>query len=276
MQSDLRDNPFRGSIRKKDGTIVKLELQRNGEATRTPKDESWGPKAAYSPNIVELTWIKKDIALVSFNRFQPEENAINEFDKVAKQLDKAKGVIIDLRRNRGGSTEVAWHLQKYLTKGDHFLNFASETRINDGYGRAQGNDREEYKNYFLNKAYRSDKPESVFVSDTIKRLKCPVVILIGRHTFSAAEDFLVNIYEVPDRPKLIGEETGGSTGAPLVIPGLPGEINARICALRICYPISGKPFVNRGVKPDIEVKQTIDDYLNGRDVVLDRAILELK
>lgn len=276
LHSDLKDHPFRGSIRKLDGTIVKLELQRNGEATRTPDDEYWGPKITYPRSIVELTWIQKDIALVRFNKFQPEEKAIKEFDKVTKELDKAKGIIIDLRKNGGGSGEVALHLQKYLTSENHFLNFAAETRINDGFGKAQGNWQKEYKNYFLNKAYRFEKPETIAVSDTIKRIKCPVVILIGRYTFSAAEDFLVNIYEVPYRPKLIGEETGGSTGSPLVIPGLPERGRARLCALRICYPISEKRFVNTGVKPDIEVKQTIEDYLNGKDVVLDRAIIELK
>ena len=276
LHSDLRDHPFRGSIKKSDGTIVKLDLQRNGEATRTPDDEYWGPKIANPRNIVELAWIDNDIAFISFNQFQPEEKAIKEFDKVAKELDKAKGVIIDLRKNGGGSTVVAWHLQKYLTKGNHFLNFAWETRINDGVGKANGNWQEEYKNYFLNKAYRFEKPETITVSDTIKRIKCPTVILIGRYTFSAAEDFLVNIYEVPDRPELIGEETAGSTGSPLVIQGLPGDGYARICTRRICYPISEKRFMNSGIKPDIEVKQTIEDYLNGKDVVLDRAIIELK
>lgn len=276
LHSDLRDHPFRGSIKKLDGTIVKLDLQRNGEATRTPNDEYWGPKIVNSRNIVELTWIDNDIAFISFNQFQPEEKAIEEFDKVAKELDKAKGVIIDLRKNGGGSTVVAWQLQKYLTKGNHFLNFAWETRINDGVGKANGNWQEEYKKYFLNKAYRFEKPETITVPDTIKRIKCPTVILIGRYTFSAAEDFLVNIYEVPNRPKLIGEETAGSTGSPLVVQGLPGDGYARICTRRICYPISEKRFVNSGVKPDIEVKQTIEDYLNGKDMVLDRAIFELK
>lgn len=276
LHSDLKDQPFKGSIKKSDGAIVKLNLQRNGEATRTPDDKYWGPKNISSRSIVELTWLENDIALISFNRFQPEEMAIKEFDKIAKKLDKAKGVIIDLRKNGGGSTEVALHLQKYLTRENHFMNFASETRINDGYGKAQGNYREEYKNYFLNRAYRFDPPEKINVSDTIKRIKCSTIILIGRYTFSAAEDFLVNIYEVPNRPKLIGEETGGSTGVPLLIPGLPAEGYARICALRICFPISGKPFVNSGIKPDIEVKQTIEDYLNDKDVVLDRAIIEIK
>jgi hypothetical protein len=276
MHSDLKDHPFRGSIRKRDGTIVKLDLQRNGEATRTPDESSWGPKITYSRSITDIKWLDNNIALINFNRFEPEEEAIKEFDKIARALDKAKGVIIDLRRNGGGSTGVAWHLQKYLTSGKQFLNFAWETRINDGVGKANGNWEEEYKNFFLNKAYRFEKSEVISVSDTIKRIKCPVEILIGRYTFSAAEDFLVNICEVPGRPKLIGEETAGSTGSPLFVPGLPGGGSMRICTRRICYPISEKRFVNSGVKPDIEVRQTIEDYLNGKDVVLERAILELK
>jgi C-terminal processing protease CtpA/Prc len=276
LMYDLIEQPFDATIKKLDGSIEKIKIQRNGEATRTPNDQYWGPKTTYSRNIVDLKWLENNIALVSFNRFTPEEDAIKQFDKVAKELNKAKGLIIDLRRNGGGSTLVAWHLQKYFTKENHFLNYAWETRINDGVRKANGNWQDEYKNYFLNKAYRFEKPETVTVSDTLKRIKCPTVILIGRFTFSAAEDFLVNIFEVPNRPKFIGEETAGSTGSPLVLPDFPGGGFARICTRRICYPISETRFVNSGVKPDIEVKQTIEDYLNGKDVVLDRAIIELK
>jgi carboxyl-terminal processing protease len=83
------------------------------------------------------------------------------------------------------------------------------------------------------------------------------------------------MYELPGRPTLIGQETGGSTGSPLVLPDLPGDGYARICTRRICYPVSYKRFVNSGVKPDIEVIQTIEDYLNKKDVVLDAGINEL-
>ena len=275
LHSDLRENPFRGTIRKQDGAIVKLNLKRNGEATRTPEDKYWGPMDTRSGKIVELSWIDENIALLRFNKFSPEDEAIKQFDKAAKEMDKAKAVIIDLRNNGGGSTEVAWHLQKYLTHGKQFLNFAWETRINDGAGKANGNWQEEYKDFFLNKAYRFEKPEIIAVADTVERIKCPAVILIGRYTFSAAEDFLVNIYEVPGRPVLIGEATAGSTGSPLFIPGLAGGGAMRICTRRICYPVSGKRFVNSGVIPDIEVKQTIEDFLNGRDAVLERAVSEL-
>ncbi len=276
IQSGFKNKLFKGTIRKVDGTIEKIELKRNGEATRTPDDEYWGPVRNYSREIVSLSWVDDNIALISFNRFSPEDKAIKEFDAIAGKISNAKGVIIDLRKNGGGSTGVAWHLQKYLTKKKSFLNYAWETRISDGVRKANGNWKEEYKDYFLNKALRFEKPEVISVPDTLKRIKCATTILVGRYTFSAAEDFLVNIFEVPDRPKIIGEETGGSTGSPLVVSGLPSGGYARICTRRICYPISKKRFVNSGVKPDIEVKQTINDYLNGIDVVLERAIEEMK
>jgi hypothetical protein len=275
LMYDLIEQPFNATIKKLDGKIEKIKIQRNGESTRTPNDQYWGPKTSYSRNIVDLKWLENNIALVSFNRFTPEEESIKQFDKVARELYKAKGVIIDLRRNGGGSTLVAWHLQKYFTKENHFLNYAWETRTSDGVRKANGNWQDEYKNYFLNKAYRFEKPQTVTVSDTLKRIKNPTIILIGRFTFSAAEDFLVNIFEVPNRPKFIGEETAGSTGSPLVLPGFPGGGYARICTRRICYPLTETRFVNSGVKPDIEVKTSIEDYLHEKDVVLERAVKEL-
>jgi C-terminal processing protease CtpA/Prc len=276
IQSGFKDKAFNGTIKKSDGSIERIVLVRNGEETRTTKDEYWGVIQKSSGKIVDLDWAENNIAIIGFNRFSPEEKAIQEFDVVAEKVQKAEGVIIDLRKNGGGSTGVAWHLQKYLTKGKSFLNYSWETRVNDGVKKANGNWIVEFEDYYLNKALYFEEPEVVSVSDTFSRINCPVVILVSRFTFSAAEDFLVNIYEVPGRPVLIGEETGGSTGSPLVVPGLPGGGYARICTRRICYPISGKRFVNSGVKPDIEVKQTIDDYLNGKDVVLIKAIEEIK
>ena len=275
LVSDFKDHPFRGTIKKVDGTIENIVIQHNGEDTRTDKDRYWGPNYKYSSEIIELNWLADNTAHVSVNRFDPEDEAIRAFDRIAPELKTAKAVIIDLRSNGGGSTTVAWHLQKYLTKGKYFLNYAWETRINDGVGKANGNWKDEYKDFFLNKAIRFESPDTVWVSDTLQRITCPVVILIGRYTFSAAEDFLVNLFEVPGRPMLIGEETGGSTGSPLLVPGLPGGGYARICTRRICYPVSMRRFINCGIKPDVIVKPTIDDYLQGKDVVLERAILEL-
>jgi len=271
LQNDFKDRPFKATLKKRDGNIDKIEIQRNGEATRTEKDQDWGPTYSYSRNIIDLRWYENDIALVSFNSFYPEDKALKELDRIRKEIKKAKGLIIDLRNNGGGSTAVAIYLQKCLTKENHFLNYAWETRTNDGVRKGL----QSYQDYYSNRAYRFEKPITINIPDTLERITCKTIILIGRFTFSAAEDFLVNIYEVPNRPLLVGEETGGSTGSPLFISGLPGGGSARICTRRICYPISEKRFVNSGIKPDIEVKQTIEDYLNEKDVVLERAIEEI-
>ena len=276
LQGGFKEQSFNCTIKKQDGKVEKIQIPRNGEATRTAHDQSWGTIPSWPSKIVELQWLERGIALVSFNRFAPEKEAIDDFTRIAAEINQASGLIIDLRHNGGGSTEVAHHLQKYLTKGRYFLNYGWETRVSDGVRKANGNWIEAYSDYYLDRAYRFEKPDTVFVPDSLKRILCPVIILTGRYTFSAAEDFLVNLYELPGRPLIMGAETGGSTGSPLVVSGLPGDGYARICTRRICYPQSGRRFVNSGVKPDIEVKSGIEDYLLNRDLLLEKAIEECR
>ena len=52
---------------------------------------------------------------------------------------------------------------------------------------------------------------------------------------------------------------------------MPGEGSARVCTKKDTYP-DGREFVGYGIQPDIEVKKTLNDYLNGSDPVLEQAI----
>lgn len=162
----------------------------------------------------------------------------------------------------------------HLTDADSIRTFGAQTRINNGYGRSQGNYREEYADYFKYRAYEVIPHENFARNKEIVPVDFPTVILVGPYSFSACEDFLINIYEMPGRPLLIGEETAGSSGAPLVLY-LPHDVIARLSTVRMLYPYSQKPFVGGGVRPDIEVKPTIDDYFNGTDPVIEKAIKEL-
>jgi len=72
----------------------------------------------------------------------------------------------------------------------------------------------------------------------------------------------------------IGENTFGSTGQPFQFD-LPGGGSARICTKKDTYP-DGREFVGYGIKPDIEVKKTVKDYLSGKDPVLKAAPNYLK
>jgi hypothetical protein len=276
MLYDLKSKPFVATIKKSNGKVQTITVKRNGESTRKENDESIKYSSKFSNKKVELNYIADNIALLTINTFHPDNKVIENIKSEVLKLTKAKGLIIDIRRNGGGSTRVAHYLQSCITQGKFFLNFGWETRINDGVGKANGNWIKKYESYYLNKAYQYNEPDTIYIPDSIERIKIPVVILIGRYTFSAAEDFLVNIYEVPNRPLLIGEETGGSTGSPLVVPGLPGGGYARICTRRICYPYSSKRFVNEGIKPDIEIKQTFNDFMAGKDIVLEKALESIK
>ena len=72
----------------------------------------------------------------------------------------------------------------------------------------------------------------------------------------------------------MGENSFGSTGQPFIFD-LPGGGSARVCTKKDTYP-DGREFVGYGVKPDIEVKSTLNDYIQKKDPVLDRALLYLK
>lgn len=259
--------------KKKTDEVTSLNLKRNGETTRSDTDEYYG-KFDFFNNIVDYKWLKDSIILIDFNSFYPENEAIDLFVKIVNIARKAKGIIINLRNNGGGSTEIGWLLQSYLNVNPqrYFLNFGYQTRINDGVKKANGNWISEYRDFYLNKAYQYFPPDTIFIPDSIQPLTIPIVILVSRYTFSAAEDFLVNIYELPNRPLIIGEPTGGSTGSPLVIENLPGGGYARICTRRICFPYSKKPFVNEGIIPDYIIYQSISDYLNDKDTVMEKAI----
>ncbi|HPS71097.1 MAG TPA: S41 family peptidase [Bacteroidales bacterium] len=270
---DLRIKKFNALVLKKSGEKVSISISRNGEATRTKEEgESLVPPKNISWDLVQLEWLQDSILHLSINGFYPEEIVIPQLKQMEPQILKAKRLIIDLRGNGGGTTGVAWVLQSYLTKGNFLINYAWQTRINDGVRRANGNWIEECQDFYMDRAYRTEKGDTIPISDTIIRWTMPTVILIGEYTFSAAEDFLVNIYEVPDRPLLIGSESGGSTGSPLVIENLPLDSRARVCTRRILYPYSLKPFVNKGVTPDIIVETSFEDFCSGKDIVLQKGI----
>lgn len=125
----------------RDGKMKTFNIVRNGEAIRK-NDDVWLPEDEYSfhtSKAVTLNW-KDDIAFLNIRRFIPE-SVCNDIDKAMAEINarQCRGVIIDLRGNGGGRTDVAWRLQMYLTQADTIRSFGAQTRINSGYGRSQGN-----------------------------------------------------------------------------------------------------------------------------------------
>lgn len=221
---------------------------------------------------MSLSW-EDDVAVLSFNYFHNDD--IASLDSLFNTVrGKASGLIIDLRNCPGGSSVVGDSLMTYIMDKDSVALCGWRTRVNSGYGRSQGNYREEYEDFYQYRAYETF-PNKVIKLDRSKYVGCPVIILTGQYTASACETFLIGVVEHADRPMVVGGRTQGSTGAPLVID-LPHGAWARICTISHTFPVSGREFVNEGIEPDVEISPTVDDYLNGYDRCMDYALKKIK
>jgi hypothetical protein len=261
------------------GSTARLKIQKPDsqvESIDVPRDHyerrvEWLVPIPKVP-LSEFRMLDDGVAYMALNDFSRSE-IVDEFRARLPDLAAADAVIIDLRRNGGGnsnnSSAIVGHFTSVPFKGASW-----RTPIHDSVFRAWGKASEgydfleKYRDYYFGHVYRSVEATEHQPSDGI-RLKAPTLILIGRKTASAAEDFLIMADEI-DHLTTMGEPTHGSTGQPLSLE-LPGGGSARISAKRDFYP-DGREFIGRGVQPDILVKATVEDIRAGRDIVLDRAL----
>jgi len=101
---------------------------------------------------------------------------------------------------------------------------------------------------------------------------CPVLLLTGRDTISAAEDFTC-FFKANGRGRTMGEQTFGSTGNPCLLR-LPEGGRGQVVS--VGYEMAdGTPFVGVGIKPDILCPPRVGDFCTGWDRQLDLALEEL-
>ncbi len=204
-----------------------------------------------------------DIAYISIDQFENDES-VKAFEKAIPDILKAKGLMIDVRRNGGGSSDFGLRILSWLSR-QPIRSASSFRRDDDAVKRAHGGPMIGWTPVGSADETYQEKHKVVFDG--------PVAVLTGPQTFSAAEDFTV-AFRLMKRGIVVGEATGGSTGQPLFFD-LPGGGKARICVKRDVYP-DGSAFVGKGVMPDVEVRRTVASLRAGTDPVLDRAVAELR
>lgn len=240
----------------------------------------------------EFKWLKNDIAYVAIRTFN-DASVVDDFESKLSELQNAKKIILDIRDNGGGSGKTALNVAKYFVQNDTIYgakNYSREIipteRAIGSFLSAQdtisgksqwGISKEEatnlYKAYLGSKFHAFDyKPTVVH---TAIKFSVPIVVLTNNNTASAAEDFLIYLYNEKNIAR-IGDYTNGSTGQPLQIE-LPGNSTAWICTKKVELP-NGEEFVGVGIKPQILVKRDLNDvlYPSKNDSQLDEAIKYLK
>ncbi|RDV10710.1 peptidase S41 [Pontibacter diazotrophicus] len=239
--------------------------------------------------LFEFKWIDKNIAYVALNSFSDWEVSMR-FREKAPELLKAKKLIIDLRSNGGGSTNIGKEIFKHLTNDTILYGSKAQSRLHIPVFKAWGKftteqdaagsawERQAYLTYRDEYYYDFPySPDTTSANDIAllktSRIVVPTAILIGNNTASAAEDFLI----YADKQKhitRIGEPTYGSTGQPMYLD-LPNGGTGRICTKKDTYP-DGREFVGYGIQPDITVRKSLADYMENKDPVLKAAIEFLK
>ncbi|MCB9305673.1 MAG: peptidase S41 [Lewinellaceae bacterium] len=244
-------------------------------------------KEVYPPfeqsGLLQFKWMDNGIAYLALNSFDDLKIAM-QFIEVLPELYKAQKLIVDLRNNGGGNTEIGRAILEFLTYDTLLYGSKQQSRLHIPAFKAWGmwtTEADTAGNAWATQAYLSYRDrfyhQFPYAPDTVrlqeKRLVVPTVLLIGHETASAAEDFLIYADNQKHMFK-IGEETYGSTGQPIMFK-LPGGGSARICTKKDTYP-DGREFVGYGVQPDLVVRKSLADYMNDHDPALEAALNYLK
>ena len=202
--------------------------------------------------------LDSQIVYFKFSTFTTEQ-IVDDFKRELEKLDleKIKGMILDVRSNTGGNSHYSYNIISHLID--------------------QPIEGEIWRTRKYLPAFRSwGKPEEWYNGSTGliqpsegKKYLGPLVALTNNATMSAAEDFVVPL-KYANRATVVGDQTAGSTGNPITLI-LPGGYIFNVCSLVSTFP-DGEKFVGIGIKPDITLKPTQKDIFNQRDVVLLKAM----
>jgi C-terminal processing protease CtpA/Prc len=266
------------TVKTPEGIIKELELRRGRN------DEEWYPAFTNKPFHVKT---EKNISILRVNTFS-EPNVLDSLISEIQKIKTSDGIILDIRGNGGGSSIIAKDIAKYFLSDSLITGSNVRSRSNIGFYRARGlnlSDEDTIGNNANKMFYQMAGNRSMlnlgnaeFVNDLSfgeRILSVPVVILIDAFNVSAAEEFLVYL-SGKEHITLIGETTGGGNGQPMIFD-LPGGGKAALCT-QLCRFPDGRDYYRVGIKPDIEVKQTIEDLISGKDTVLEyaKSFLEMK
>jgi carboxyl-terminal processing protease len=242
--------------------VFTLNIDRNMKWDIQDKERNSGKSEMNDYSTLRYTILNNNIGLLTISDFM--NNSFKQlFDSIYTKILQSDALIIDLRNNEGGNSNNADYILTHLcSKPIKTSSWGSRMYIP---AHASWNYPQEW--YFNSSEYLTPVE--------IKKIyDKPVTVLVNVGTFSSSEDFCVKFRGIK-RGILIGTTTGGSTGNGVRITLIEGVAEANICSKKDISP-DGTMFVGVGVKPDIEVKETKQSFIDKKDIVLEKAISELQ
>mgnify|MGYP001555011529 CR=1 FL=1 len=219
-----------------------------------------------------LSWPEHDVALLTLRAMTDVDGFASFVESAVEQLaaKHARALIVDLRENSGGNTEVGERLLERVTAKPYTMVGEKHWRVSKQYQA-----RAHYQEYLdakpgttLHFRWKAEAPSVVSA-----RYDGPVCFLIGPNTVSSAM-MLANAVEDFDLGLLIGEPTSSP-------PNYFGEVyRFDLPRTKLRAQSSVARFVRANgnaddpnpVQPDIRVSATLEQWARGDDAVLARAL----
>lgn len=166
----------------------------------------------------------------------------NEFVEALENTKNTDSIIIDLRGNTGGLLDNAVFIANMFIDNGEIVEII----------------------------YRNGYKKSINANNTAKLLDKPVVVLVNGASASASE-ILSGALKDYHKAKLVGKKTFGKGLVQKVVP-LPNQTGLNVTIARYLTP-NGTDINKLGIKPDIEVGNEFDFYLNSskKDIQLETA-----
>lgn len=196
---------------------------------------------------LKYTILPDNIAYVVYESFSNDIGDGNLSDMLS-YLRLCNGMILDIRGNGGGELSNAERLSRRFTNEKVLVGYVCHKT-------GTGHDD-----------FSEPQAEYIIPSNGIRWQK-PVVLLVNRSCYSAANTFVRNMNEMP-LVTIIGDQTGGGSGLPFSSE-LPIGWSVRFSASP--YYDARMKQIEFGIEPDIYV--TLDDVLavEGRDSMIEEA-----
>jgi Peptidase family S41/Tricorn protease C1 domain len=218
----------------------------------------------YNPNFVYRNYLKRDFMMtgalnnqmledsIGYIRYSSFSNPISESDLnfVMKRFEDAKGIIIDVRDNGGGSMSNIFKIMSRFVESKTLVGYA-QFKKGDGH-----NDFTEKQPLFA----EPKKGKKAFTK--------PVIVLINRGCYSATTHFAAYMSLLPN-VTLVGDRAGGGGGIP-VSRDLPNGWQYRFSATMQTLPDGTQ--IEHGVAPKVEATTGAKDELEGKDAIIEKGL----
>lgn len=227
---------------------LSLKIERNGQnlgiAVKTYLTKDIIPEKTSVPAKWKFIDKKKKIGYVDMGIIERED-----LDEMYRHLKPAQCIIFDLRNYPRQTIEPLSHIFLPQSSLYYQFNFPEAHYPGKFYSRTNSIGRKNPEYY-----------------------KGNIIVLVNESTQSQAETTAMMFKQHP-KAKIIGSNTSGANGD--VITFKIAGLDTRFTGLGAYYP-DGRETQRIGIIPDIIVKPTVEGIKEGKDEVLERALLYIK